>query len=146
MNDRLADSLGFTINKAAILLKDELGCRSKGHRITVEQWRLLRRLWDRDGLTQKELAEQIYKDQPNTAHILDKLQGKGIIRRFAGPCDRRSFLIQLTEEGKALQRRLQPVALGLSADAFQGIAEEQRQVLKELLARICLNVEKAPRE
>jgi hypothetical protein len=34
------------------------------------------------------------------------------------------------------------VVLGLSSDACQGVSEPQRELLKELLAKICTNVEK----
>ncbi len=133
--------LGYVINKAALMLKNELGRRFKPYDITVEQWRLLNRLWERDGLTQKELAEQIFKDQPNTTRILDKLQKKGIIRREASPDDRRAFIVNLTDEGRILRERLLPIASKTGEDVFMGVSGEEQRLLKGLLNKICANID-----
>lgn len=133
--------LGYVINKTALALKNELGRRFKPYDITVEQWRVLNRLWEKDGLTQKELAEQIFKDQPNTTRILDKLQNKGIIRREASPDDRRAFIINLTDEGRMLREQLLPIARRMGEDVFMGISEEEQQLLKVLLNKICANID-----
>ena len=133
--------LGYVINKAALMLKNELGRRFKPYDITVEQWRLLNRLWERDGLTQKELAEQIFKDQPNTTRILDKLQKKGIIRREASPDDRRAFIVNLTDEGRILRERLLPIASKTGEDVFMGVSSEEQRLLKGLLNKICANID-----
>jgi len=91
-------------------------------------------------LSQKDLADQIFKDQPNTARILDKLQQKGVIRRALSLSDRRSFIIYLTAAGNLLRKRLLPVVAGVVHDAFQGVDEDQQQLLKELLLRVCGNL------
>lgn len=141
MEFKLDAPLGYVINKTALALKNELGRRFKPYDITVEQWRVLNRLWEKDGLTQKELAEQIFKDQPNTTRILDKLQNKGIIRREASPDDRRAFIINLTDEGRMLREQLLPVARRMGEDVFTGISEEEQQLLKVLLNKICANID-----
>lgn len=140
MNAAHAETLGFHIHKTSSLLKNELGRRLKPFGITVEQWRVLKRLWQEDGLSQKELADQILKDQPNTARILDKLQCKGIIKRVASPADRRCFMIFLTEEGRGLRERLLPVAATLSGEAFASLNEAQQGQLEEFLRQICANI------
>lgn len=141
MEFKLDAPLGYVINKTALALKNELGRRFKPYDITVEQWRVLNRLWEKDGLTQKELAEQIFKDQPNTTRILDKLQNKGIIRREASPDDRRAFIINLTDEGRMLRAQLLPVARRMGEDVFTGISEGEQQLLKVLLNKICANID-----
>ncbi|ABQ25335.1 MarR family winged helix-turn-helix transcriptional regulator [Geotalea uraniireducens] len=141
MEFKLDAPLGYVINKTALALKNELGRRFKPYDITVEQWRVLNRLWEKDGLTQKELAEQIFKDQPNTTRILDKLQNKGIIRREASPDDRRAFIINLTGEGRMLRAQLLPVACQMGEDVFTGISEEEQLLLKVLLNKICANID-----
>ena len=141
MEFKLDAPLGYIINKTAQMLKNELSRRFKPYGITVEQWRVLNRLWERDGLTQKELAEQILKDQPNTTRILDKLQKKEIIRREASPDDRRAFIINLTDEGRMLRARLLPIAHRMGDEVFAGLTEEEQQLLRKLLNKICINID-----
>ena len=39
--------------------------------MTPEQWAVLNRLWEKDDVTQNDLAERTFKDQPNIGRILE---------------------------------------------------------------------------
>lgn len=144
MGDKLMNNLdespGFLINKVALKIKCELGRRLKPFDLTTEQWVVLHRLWDKDGLSQKELADLIFKDQPNTTRILDKLSQKGLIRRFDNAEDRRAFLIYLTDEGKETVRTLFPLDGEIRAVACRGVSDEELALLRSLLNRIWNNL------
>ena len=61
----LDQSLGFVANRVANRLKAELerGFAARGHNITADQWSVLSRLWEEDGLTQHEIVQRISKDK-----------------------------------------------------------------------------------
>ncbi|MBK5262088.1 MAG: MarR family transcriptional regulator, partial [Peptostreptococcaceae bacterium] len=67
-------NLGFIISRTNTKIKNNLAKALKPYNITHEQWPLLKWLWVQDGISQKELSEKSFKDQPTTARILDKLE------------------------------------------------------------------------
>lgn len=134
------ESLGFIINRASVAIKKEFVKRLRPYDLTPEQWSILNRLGEQDGLTQTILAERTYKDQPNTARILDKLEKKELLRRADNPEDRRAFLIFLTAKGRELRESIIPITTQLNEDAAIGLKTEEYQQLLCLLGRVYENL------
>jgi DNA-binding MarR family transcriptional regulator len=61
---------------------------------------------ERGPLTPSELAEAEHVKRPTATRIVHRLEGQGLVERAADPGDRRSFLIAITPDGRALLRRL----------------------------------------
>jgi len=122
-------------------MKNKLAKALKPYNVTQEQWPLLIRLWVKDGVSQKELSEKCFKDQPTTARILDKLERRGLIRRQANTEDRRVSLIYLTSEGHDMRGPLIPIARQALEQALQGLSEQEQDQLKNLLNRIGGNLD-----
>jgi len=73
---RLEDSLGFAIHRTDMRFK-LLGAQFlRPHGLTPEQFGVLATLCNRDGMSQRELADHLVKDRPNITRMLDKLQNK----------------------------------------------------------------------
>ena len=53
--------------------------------------------------------------------ILDRLEGRGLVRRELHPHDRRSFLVTPTASGRALARRVHSALAALEAAALRGL-------------------------
>ncbi|MDR1604966.1 MAG: MarR family transcriptional regulator [Gracilibacteraceae bacterium] len=98
---RLDDSLGFVLGRTNVKLKNALIQSLKEYDITPEQWGVLNRLWENDGITPKRIAESLTKDIPTTVRILDLLEQKELVFREDNPVDGRSFLVRLTKAGFA---------------------------------------------
>lgn len=137
----ISNSLGFILNKTNTKLKNELLQHFKQYDVTPEQWGILNRLWDQEGLSPKELSELNYKDFPNTIRILEKLEKKELIIKQENPLDKRSSLIFLTDKGRSLEQILPPLAAQILKKALKGIDKEQEQELKFLLNKIYSNLE-----
>ena len=58
-------SLGFVLNHAGRRLTQLLTLRFQPYDMTTEQWSVLNRLDEEDGISQKELAIRSEKDQTN---------------------------------------------------------------------------------
>ena len=63
------------------------------------QPRILNRLYEKDHVTQRELADKCFMDVATMSRNLDRLEEAGYITREKHPECRRSFLIVLTQEG-----------------------------------------------
>ncbi|KGK87813.1 transcriptional regulator [Desulfosporosinus sp. HMP52] len=135
------ENLGFIIGKTNSKMKNNLARAFKPYNVTHEQWPLLKWLWVEDGISQRELAERSYKDQPTITRILDKLEQRGLIRRQADSGDRRVSLIYLTKEGQEIEASLKPLARKALEHALRGLSEEERSQLTNLMNRISANID-----
>lgn len=68
--------------------------------LTPGQPRILNKLYEQDGITQKKLADRCGMDVATVSRSLDKLEEAGWLVRQKDPDCRRSFLIVLTETGR----------------------------------------------
>jgi len=139
----LNESYGYLINLAAQRLKYELhqSFQAHGHDITPEQWAVLNRLWEQDGLSQVELAERTFKDKPGTTRILNLLEKKGIVVRRRDAEDGRVLHIFLTKSGKDLKEKLIPCAEEVLVKSGQDLTKEEVTQLKHILHKILNNLE-----
>lgn len=135
------DFIGYLISIAGLRYRGETLRRLKLFDVTPEQWVVLNRLADGDGVSQRELADRIAKDQPNTTRILDKMEQKGLIRRDPHLEDRRAFRIFLTEQGSQLRERILPVVRELRNNAGRGFSKGEITMLQELLRKFLANLD-----
>ena len=138
----LDDSYGYLINLAAQRLKYELHqtFQAKGYDITPEQWAVLNRLWEEDGLSQVELAERTFKDKPGTTRILNLLEKKRIVVRRLDENDRRILRVFLTKTGKELQDKLIPCAQEVLTKSGRNLTKQDIANLKYILNQILSNL------
>jgi MarR family transcriptional regulator, transcriptional regulator for hemolysin len=115
----------------------------KDYDITPEQWTVLKRLAENDGINQKELAIKAEKDQPTVTRILDILERKELISKQKNEEDRRSFILFITDKGLAVKDELTPFIEDLwEKKILSGISEEDLNVYRKVLVKMNENVEK----
>lgn len=59
-----------------------------------------------DPMRQSELERHVLLSQPAISRLVDRLVTRGLVRRAADRSDRRAVLLSLTDEGRAVQRRI----------------------------------------
>lgn len=121
----LNDSLGFLLGVAYRKMSNFLSQRLKEYDITPEQWSVLYRIYEQDGLIQKDIAARACKDKPTTTRILDSLEAKQFIRKQVGQGDRRSFHIYITDKGRSLIEETISIEQQTNRDAAAGLSQEQ---------------------
>lgn len=117
--------------------------KQHGFEVTVEQWILLKRIYEEleTGISQVELANTTFKEPAAVTRTLDILQRKELIERLPNPEDRRAFLIQLSNQGKALVEEMTPLVQAMRKDAFAGLSNQEMDTLKMLINKIYDNIE-----
>lgn len=136
---KLDESLGFLINHAGRRISQLLTHHYQSFDITTEQWVVLNRLAEQDGISQKELSLRAEKDQTNVTRILDHLQRKGFIERRSNPLDRRSFLAFITDKGRELNQQLIPIEEQVIQSILRGVTEEELNGFTKVLVHITNN-------
>lgn len=143
---KIDQSLGFIINHAGRRLSQLLALHYQPYDITTEQWSVLNRLSEQDGISQKDLAQRSEKDQTNITRIVDHLERKGLVERHSNAEDRRSFLLFITDKGKLLNQELLPIEKEVVNSALQGLSEEHIELLRDMLIQITRNANQLIKE
>lgn len=137
----LDNSLDFMLVRVVNKLRCQIGRQLKHMDLTSEQWAVLARLREEDGLTQNELAKRILKDQANTTRILDKVEKKGLVRRVDALNDRRTYLIYLTEEGRHAVEVCNPLVQQVKEKITEVLTEDEITALRRMLDIISQNLD-----
>ena len=94
------DRLAHLIKDATRGLTRSLQRRLADHSVSFGHWTFLRILWDRDGLTQRELAERAGLMEPTAFTALVAMEKLGYVDRVPAPeGSGRKVFVHLTETG-----------------------------------------------
>ena len=119
-----------------------LQARLAGHRVSFGHWTFLRILWQRDGLTQRELSDQAGVMEPSTYAAIKAMEALGYVRRRQTPANRKNVYVHLTPRGRALERRLVPLAEEVNALALRGVRAADIRTARRTLLAIIANLMK----
>lgn len=109
--------------------------------ITTEQWAVLRTLYESGLITQKTLSERSDKDKATLTKILDLLEKHEYTKRVQNSEDRRSFLIQITEEGTKLVEEVGPYLKEVYTEIIDGIHSDKLELYQEVLTSLEQNID-----
>ncbi|HEC17462.1 MAG TPA: MarR family transcriptional regulator [Sedimenticola sp.] len=138
---RIEESPGFPLYRVNMRLR-ALGTQLlRPYGLTPEQFAVLATLCNRDGMSQRELADLLVKDRPNMTRILDKLQHKGLVERRSHPQDRRICQVYATAAGQDLVARLAPVVLEARERMFGALSGREKATLRRLLEKLFRSLE-----
>lgn len=82
---------------------------SRGAGMTIPQIVLLQTLHEHGPMSTGALAAEISLSAPTVTTILDRLEGRGLVRRARKTADRRVVLTELTDEGEAVLGQAPPL-------------------------------------
>jgi MarR family transcriptional regulator, organic hydroperoxide resistance regulator len=135
-NDRLA----HLVKDATRALVRALQIRLAEHAVSFGHWTFLRILWEGDGLTQRELSAQAGVMEPTTYSALKAMERLGYIKRRRRGDDRKKVFVFLTAKGRALRRRLVPLAEDVNNIAVRGTRPEQIAATRKVLLAVIENL------
>ncbi len=141
-NYTIENMIGYDINRAAIILRKKLTARLKneGIDLTPEEFAILSRLWEDEGILQNLLVEKTLKDKTRVARLLNNLKEKSLIHKEINPHDKRKQFVFLTSQGRTLEATVVPIVTELMKQAGHGVSAEDLQITKNVLNRFFLNL------
>ena len=116
------------------------------HRVTLNQFFLLRQLWEKDGVSQREISERMQTSEPATVAAIDGLETRGYVKRVREGRDRRIVSIFVTPKGTALRDTLLGYARMLNECGTTGMTRAEQRTLQALLVRYKENIERYEEE
>ena len=115
------NSAGYLVNHMARLFAKGLQVRIAPLGIVIGQFPILLELWQKDGVSQRELLAKLDIEQATLANTLNRMERDGLIKRTKHPADARAQQIWLTKQ-----------ALQLRDDAYQSAQDQNRAALGAL--------------
>lgn len=87
-------------------------------------------------LTPSQIGERTFSSSATMTATLDALEYRGWVRRMPNPEDRRSLLIEITEEGRAVTDRFLPGIRKLEQAVLGDLSRAEQSTLLKLLAKV----------
>jgi DNA-binding MarR family transcriptional regulator len=88
----------------------------------------------RDGLTMRELADELACDASNATGLVDRLEYRGLLERRPDETDRRIKRVCLTATGRRLREKIE-ARFRQAPPAIAALTPAEQKVLRELLER-----------
>lgn len=111
------------------------------HGMTLARARVFHKLSRRDGINQRELADELELETPTLVRILDAMEAQNFIERRPVPSDRRAKQIFMTESGKVVAAEVEALASGVRADILQGIPDGDVGVALKTIRAMTANLQ-----
>jgi DNA-binding MarR family transcriptional regulator len=140
MGKEIENSIGYYIVKIAQDRRQWLNNRLEQHDITLSQIGVLNCLWDKDGLTQKEIQKILDIKPSSLTALIDILVEKQIVTRREDENDARVKRIFLTNKGSSLKGISMEELLGVEQKLIEGFSKEEAALLLLWLKRVRSNV------
>jgi DNA-binding MarR family transcriptional regulator len=114
----------------------QVGNRLAGaYGLTAQQWLALTSigLAGEAGITPTEIGKNALVSPQNVTGLLDRLERAGYVQRKATGEDRRSYRVQLSEQGRKVLRALNPLGAAWAQKAATELSAEKIATLRSLL-------------
>jgi DNA-binding MarR family transcriptional regulator len=124
-------STAHAFNRVYKPLLDRLG-------LTYPQYLVMLVLWERDGLSVKDIGERLFLDSGTLTPLLKRLEAAELIKRTRSTEDERQVLIALTSKGQALREKAKavPQAILAASDCSVGELSAMKNELVALRDRL----------
>jgi DNA-binding MarR family transcriptional regulator len=117
-----------------------------GEHLTLAEWRVMANLARTGQSTVNALASAAYVDRAEVSRASRSLERHGLVARGSHPSSKAKRVLSLTEEGRVMAARIGIQRREFYSYLLDGISEEDREKLNELLLHIAVRVEQYDRE
>ena len=134
------DRLAHLVKDATRAFVRALQVRLADQSVSFGHWTFLRVLWEHDGLTQKQLSDEAGVMEPTTYAAVTAMERLGYVTREQRPGNRKNVHVMLTPRGRALKRRLVPLAEEVNRIGVDGIDTAQIATTRAVLVAVIANL------
>lgn len=104
--------------------------------ITPVQYSVLASLDQSGAIDQANLSRAVALDRTSVADIVTRLERRKLLKRRVSPHDRRMMLSELTNQGRALLKRLKAAAARAHERTISALPEQEKIFFLEALTRL----------
>jgi DNA-binding MarR family transcriptional regulator len=134
------DSPIFWLRRAALALRKAHDEEMHAHDLSNAQFEVLRHLWERDGLEQRQLQDRLGVSSPTLTGIVDGLAARGLLERRLSSDDARVKLLFLTAAGRAMECQVEAAMVRVQSRLLAGFSASESALMHDWLRRIAQNM------
>ena len=111
-----------------------------GIEITKEQFIVLAKLEQQDGIMQKDLAYITERNKGSLARLIDTMEKKNYVARIPSELDKRINCIYLTRQGRETFEKLQPIVWNCINQMQKDVTEEEIELAIGIIKKLQKNI------
>jgi DNA-binding MarR family transcriptional regulator len=147
VNDRthldLGNYLPYLLNRVGFALVESFTATGlKGTGLSIDMWRVLAALSNNGRQRQVDLSGMTSIDPSTMSRLVSRLVRMELVTRSRSQTSSREVVVALSAKGRALVRRLIPIAQELEREASAGLTARELAEAKQLLTRMYGNLKK----
>jgi DNA-binding MarR family transcriptional regulator len=104
--------------------------------LLVREWHILAVLGEGRPLSAAELARRTVIDKGRVSRAVASLTRRGLVERAPDAFDARRTMLRLSQKGRAIYRRIVPLARGRERALLDALTPAERRQLERLLAKL----------
>ena len=137
----LGSYMPYLINRVGFaLVASFTGTALVRNELSIAMWRVLAALSNNGEQRQIDLAAMTSIDASTLSRLVTRLVRRGLVSRSRSQRSSREVVVGLTPKGRALVRRLIPVAKDLERTAIAGLSGRELAVVKRALRQMYKNM------
>jgi DNA-binding MarR family transcriptional regulator len=135
----LEKAIPFLLARAGARMGNAFSRALKPHGLSLSEWRVCASLQHTPGQALSELATHIGTDLSALSRIIDRLVAQSLVAREKCDADGRAVRITLSTRGRALTRKITPMALHYESVALSDFSAAEVKTLRAMLLRLYQN-------
>lgn len=93
----------------------------------------------KEGVSARDIGISYGFPKTSLSRAIGRLRKRGLVRRAENPADKRSYLLYLSPEGRALYEKTLPAFVGRQEEMLRSLTFQEREFLSVILAKIVLD-------
>lgn len=111
-----------------------------------DEWRVLAQLGEHAEAPTSEIVVLTTLDKMQVSRAVARLEKAALIEREESSADRRQRILRITPAGRALYRKILPMAQAREAFLLEALGEDERQVLQRAMDKLLERAEQLERQ
>ena len=117
-----------------------ISARLQPFRIGSGQYIFLLTIAEQEGISQKDLSQQLAIDKTTTAKAVGKLEKLGYVTRKSSPQDHRFNELYLTDLGKSVVPKVKTILNELTTLSLAGVSDDEYKAMMNVLRKTLFNI------
>jgi MarR family transcriptional regulator, organic hydroperoxide resistance regulator len=138
----LRQYLPYLINRAGARLAVRFAREIAENGVALQEWRVLAALLAQGPQRLSDLARLTSIDLSTLSRLVGRMERQALVARTRADGDKRALDVQLQAKGRRIAQAIIPTAEHYERIALAGISAEEERLLKGLLERVYLNLDR----
>lgn len=143
LDEQLSLKLFVVMNKSLGSVKKRVQQEIKTLGLNPTEFAVLELLYNKGNHTIQKIGEKVLIASSSITYVVDKLEGKGYVKREPCPKDRRITYAVITDEGRQLMDDIFPKHRKDLSNIYSGLTEQEKETAIELLKKLGYHAEEA---